>query len=211
MFIFNTDLLLIDVGWFKGIYTFIVAVVALLCFSAATQGFFFARNRIYETVALLLVALTFFRPGLWMDQVVAPWDPVKADTIMEVVAKAPVGSEVRYYIKTETDAGTPFKKFVEFKVPAGKTAAERLKKFGIVLVKEDGKWIVDGVEEGSQAKKVHKALDEIEQLFVPADQPPKELFFIPALLLLGLIIFTQRRRAGGGGRETAGQPAVSGA
>ena len=211
MFIFNTDLLLIDVGWFKGIYTFIIAVMAILCFSAATQGFFYARNRIYETVALLLIALTFFRPGLWMDQVVSPWDQVKTDTIMDVVAKASVGSSIRYYIKTETDAGAPFKKFVEFKVPAGKTAAERLKKFGIALVKEDGKWIVDGVEEGSAAKKVHKALDEIEQLYLPADQPPKELFFIPALLLLLLIIFSQRKRAGGSGRETMAQPAASGA
>ncbi|MEJ2121074.1 MAG: TRAP transporter permease [Alphaproteobacteria bacterium] len=211
MFIFNTDLLLIDVGWFKGIYTFIIAVMAILCFSAATQGFFFARNRVYETLALLLIALTFFRPGLWMDQVVAPWDSVKTDTIMDVVAKAPVGSAVRYYIKTETDAGAPFKKFVEFKVPEGKTAAERLKKFGVVLVKEDGKWIVDGVEEGSAAKKVHKALDEIEQLYLPASQPPKELFFIPALLLLLLIIFSQRKRAGGSGRETMAQPAASSA
>jgi hypothetical protein len=144
-----------------------------------------------------------------MDQVVPPWESVKTDTIMEVVAKAEVGSPVRYYIKTETDAGAPFKKFVEFKVSDGKTAAERLKKFGIVLVKEDGKWIVDGVEEGSAAKKVHKALDEIEQLFVPSAQPPKELFFIPALLLLLLIIFSQRKRAGGGGRETMAQPAAS--
>jgi len=209
MFIFNTDLLLIDVGWFKGIYTFIIAVIAILCFSSATQGYFFARNRVYETAALLLIALTFFRPGLWMDQLIAPWDQLKTDTIMEVVAKAPVGSPVRYYIKTETDAGAPFRKYVEFKVPAGKDAAERLKKFGVVLVKEDGKWIVDAVEEGSAAKKVHKALDEIERLYVPAAQPPKELFFIPALLLLLLIVFTQRRRAGGGGREGAVQAAPS--
>ena len=43
---------------------FVVAVVAMLLFAAATQGYFFARrNRIYETVALLLIAFTLFRPG----------------------------------------------------------------------------------------------------------------------------------------------------
>jgi len=211
MFIFNTDLLLIDVGWFKGIYTFIIAVIALLCFSAATQGYFFARSKVYETIALLLIALTFFRPGLWMDQVVHPWNTVKPDTLMTVIEKAPVGSKLRYYIKTETDAGEPFKKFVEFKVGAGKTAKERLKKFGIEVVKEDGVWIVDGVDEGTEARKVHKSSDEIEQVFVPADQPPKQLFFIPAFLLLLLIIFTQRRRAGGAGRDPSAQPAAAGA
>ena len=45
LFIFNTDLLLIDVGWIGGIFVFIVATAAMLIFAAATQGFFFARNR----------------------------------------------------------------------------------------------------------------------------------------------------------------------
>ncbi len=48
LFIFNTDLLLINVDWLHGIFIFIVATVAMLLFAAATQGWFLARNRIYE-------------------------------------------------------------------------------------------------------------------------------------------------------------------
>ena len=208
MFIFNTDLLLIDVTWFQGIYTFVIAVIALLCFSAATQGYFLVRTKAYEVVLLLLIALTFFRPGLWMDLIVAPWQAAKTDQLMEVVGKAPVDSKIRFFIKTETDAGEPRKQYVEFKVQEG-TAAERLKKFGIEVVREDGVWIVDSVEEGSQAKKFHKPSDEIEQLFVPADQPPKELFFIPAALLLALLIVVQRRRRGSGTDPASAQPAAA--
>src|SRR5690606_4893770 len=55
IFVFNTDLLLIDVGWLHGIGVFINATIAMLLFAAATQGFFMARSRLWETVTLLLV------------------------------------------------------------------------------------------------------------------------------------------------------------
>jgi TRAP-type uncharacterized transport system fused permease subunit len=67
LFIFNTDLLLIDVGWGQGIFVFVTATMAMLLFAAATQGWFFAKNRIWES-ALLLVAFSLFRPGFWMDE-----------------------------------------------------------------------------------------------------------------------------------------------
>ncbi|MGD9295075.1 MAG: TRAP transporter permease, partial [Roseobacter sp.] len=76
LFIFNTDLLLINVGWGQGIFVFITATIAMLLFAAATQGWFLTRNRIYESVALLLVAFTLFRPGFWMDMVSPPFDNV---------------------------------------------------------------------------------------------------------------------------------------
>ena len=47
LFVFNTELLLIDVSWQKSIVVFIVAVVAMLLFAAATQGYFLARSRIW--------------------------------------------------------------------------------------------------------------------------------------------------------------------
>ncbi len=199
MFIFNTDLLLIDVTWVEGIYTFIVALIAILCFSAATQGYFFTRNRIWETLALLLIALTFFRPGLWMDMIYEPHHRHAGEDVLEKVAEAPVGSTIRLHIKTETAEGIPFDTYVEFKVPEGANAAERLKKYGVVLVKEDGKYIVDELTPDSPAaKNKQKALDEILHVLTPADQPPKELFFLPGFLLLALLIFLQRRRAGPG-------------
>ena len=37
LFIFNTDLLLIDVSWVGGFLVFIVATVAILLFTAGTQ------------------------------------------------------------------------------------------------------------------------------------------------------------------------------
>ncbi|MCZ6861722.1 MAG: TRAP transporter permease [Alphaproteobacteria bacterium] len=205
MFIFNTELLLIDVGVAQGIYVFVIAVIAILCFAAATQGYFLTRSKAYETAVLLLVALTFFRPGLWMDILVNPWDKVAPDKLMQTVAKAEVGTKIRFFVGTETDAGKPFDKYVEFKVQAGKDAAARLKKYGVTIIKEDGQWIVDRVEEGSAAKKIdQQPSDEIKAVFKPADQPPKQLFYIPAILLLLLVVMMQRRRMRPGDAKGAG-------
>ena len=73
LFIFNTDLLLIDVTPLQGVIVFIVATAAMLLFTAGTQGYFMARSKIWESIALILIAFTLFRPGFWMDMVSPPF------------------------------------------------------------------------------------------------------------------------------------------
>ncbi len=41
LFIFNTDILLINVDWLDGIFMFIISTIGILIFSAAMQGYFF--------------------------------------------------------------------------------------------------------------------------------------------------------------------------
>ncbi|PKO56677.1 MAG: C4-dicarboxylate ABC transporter, partial [Betaproteobacteria bacterium HGW-Betaproteobacteria-21] len=63
MFIFNTQLLLIGItDAFHLIMTIDSATLASLMFAAATQGWFITRNRIHETLILLLVTFSLFRP-----------------------------------------------------------------------------------------------------------------------------------------------------
>ena len=45
LFIFNTDMLLIDVNWIQGIIIFIIATIAMLLFAAATQGWWLVKNK----------------------------------------------------------------------------------------------------------------------------------------------------------------------
>ena len=56
---------MIDVG---GVGHFIVVVgcsiIAMGCFVAATQGWLLTKSRWYESVLLLLICFTLFRPGL---------------------------------------------------------------------------------------------------------------------------------------------------
>jgi hypothetical protein len=63
LFIFNPTLILygVDLGTWSGIlqaiFVFVVATFAMLLFAAATQGYFLARSRIYESAALLVGGL----------------------------------------------------------------------------------------------------------------------------------------------------------
>ncbi|MGB5741874.1 MAG: TRAP transporter permease, partial [Sedimenticolaceae bacterium] len=95
LFIFNTDLLLINVDWAHGIFIFIMATIAILIFSAATQGFFIARSRFYESVVLLLVAFTLFRPGFWMDMLVPPYDDAEPTELAQAAGDLPPGEKLR--------------------------------------------------------------------------------------------------------------------
>ena len=68
MFIFNPQLLLIGIdSWPHLVLIVAGAITAMLVFAAATQGWFIARSRWYESVALLLVTFTLLRPGFWLD------------------------------------------------------------------------------------------------------------------------------------------------
>ena len=195
LFIFNTDLLLIDVDWAHGVFIFIVATVAMMIFAAATQGFMIAKSYRYESALLLLIAFTLFRPGFWMDRIVAPYDDVEATQIAQVVGKMEVGEELRLRILGQDSVGNPREFTAILPIVDGANGEERLKAAGLVTAERDGKVVVDNVDFGSVAQKAGLDWDQVVLLVrAPANQPWKELMYIPALLLLGLIYVMQRKR-----------------
>ncbi len=207
LFIFNTDLLLINVDFVHGIFIFVVATVAMLLFAAATQGWFLVRNRIWETVALLLLAFTFFRPGFWMDMVYPPYAERPASELSAAAHATPAGEQLRLRINGKDDVGNPRSWTVVLKVGAEKTGEARVKGLGLTLRKDGGKVIIDEVGFNSTAKTAGLDWDqEIAIVLQPIYQPTKYLIYIPALFLLGLIILLQRRRSAPG-TVTSGRPA----
>lgn len=195
LFIFNTELLLIDVNWAQGIFVFVVSTIAMLLFAAATQGWFLARNRIYETVLLLLVAFTLFRPGFWMDMVVPPFEDVPPAQIEQAFGDAQVGQDIRMTVNGMNAVGDPVTFTALIPVPEGETGADRVLAAGIEWIDNDGKVIIDNVTFDSVAQKAGLDWDqEIVAVKAPAPQPSKYWMFIPALVLLALVVVLQRRR-----------------
>ncbi len=196
LFIFNTELLLIDVTWAQGIFVFIIATVAMLLFAAATQGWFLAKNRIHETVLLLLVAFTLFRPGYWMDMVVAPYSEEAPSAIVEAAAATEPGQELRLRVAGRNDLGDPIEFVALLPIGEGATGEEKLEAAGIMFRIDGDKTIVDDVTFNSAAQGAGLDWDqEVLRVLKPASQPTKYLMFIPALVLLALVIFLQRGRA----------------
>ncbi|MEM7171218.1 MAG: TRAP transporter permease [Pseudomonadota bacterium] len=195
LFIFNTDLLLINVGWIDGIIIFIVATAAMLIFAAATQGFFLARNKAYETVLLLLIAFTLFRPGFWMDMISPPYDDVAPTELAKVADELKPGDEIRLRIDGVDDVGNPRSFVAVLPLGDGETGEDRLLNAGLTVLDQGDKVIIDDVAFDSAAQAAGLDWDQvIETVLAPRDQLPKQLMYIPALVLLGLIIVMQRAR-----------------
>ena len=201
LFIFNTDLLLIDVTWAEGILVFVMATIAMLCFAAATQGYFFARCRLWECALLLLIAFTLFRPGFWLDRIEPPFENIPAAQIEQRVAELPDGAVFRLKIEGETFDGKPVDTTVS--LPAGSmpsedaTGALRLEvETGLMLRQEDdGRFFVDDLAFDGPAEQAGLDFDyEVTEMQIERKRPPKEWFYLPALMLLCLLAFWQRRR-----------------
>jgi hypothetical protein len=196
MFIFNTQLLIIGVvNWLHLIIVIVSAIVAMLAFAASTQGFFLTKSRIWETVALFLIAFTLFRPGFWWDMVFPPLTEEPAAKLEQVVGDMDPGAQLRIMVKGEKMDGSEFTKTVMLPVGDAKTGAERLAGIGIETRVEEGKTLIDNVVFSSPAEKVGVDFDqEILNIQMPTKRLPKQLMFIPALLLYALIWFVQRGR-----------------
>jgi TRAP-type uncharacterized transport system fused permease subunit len=75
MFIFNTDLILHNVySWPQGLLIFVMACFGNFAFASATQGWFVAKNKIWEVPLLLSVTLILMRPDLIASLIGIPHD-----------------------------------------------------------------------------------------------------------------------------------------
>ena len=197
LFIFNTDLLLIDVGLWQGVAIFVIATIAMLIFAAATQGWFIVRSRWYESLILLLVAFTLFRPGFWMDLAFDPYrsvPPIELAQAMDRVEDS--DNPLRLHISGEDEIGNPRDFYVLMPVPEGANGQERLDNIGLALIEEDGRTLIDMVTYGSPAAELGLDFDqEILDVMVPVERRRKEWMWIPGLLLLAGVAGLQMRRA----------------
>ncbi|MBN1958390.1 MAG: TRAP transporter permease [Desulfuromonadales bacterium] len=196
MFIFNTQLLMIGIDhWYHLVVTIVAAILAMLAFAAGTQGYFLVKSRIWETAALLLVALMLFRPGLVWDRIFPPLTEEPPNQLEEYVGQMDPGSPLRLELKGETLKGKEFTKTIMFNIGAEATPRERLDAIGFETRDEDGRIFIDNVVFASPAEKAGVDFDqEILNLQVTLPRPPKELMFIPTIALYGFIYFLQSRR-----------------
>lgn len=202
MFIFNTDLLLIDVGWAQGILVFIIASIAILVFTAGTMGHFLTRNSIVESVLLVVIAFCLFRPDYIMDRIMPPFTDVPPAVLETAIGDASVGSELRIVVSgPDFMSGEAKSTTLVLPVEGDGTGADRLDGLGLMLIQEDGMVKLDEPMFGTPFVNVMSGFDfygdvpvVVSEIKAPAKQMPKELVFIPALLLLAAIAWLQNGR-----------------
>ncbi|WP_170310694.1 TRAP transporter permease [Leucothrix arctica] len=202
VFIFNTDLLLIDVGFAQGVLVFVIASIAILIFTAGTMGWFITKSRFYESIALILISFALFRPDFVMDHIQPPFKAVPAVQVTSALDDAKSGDEVRLIVSgPDFDTGEIKETTLVVSIDGDKSGADRLSETGLALIAEGDVMKMDEPGFSSPYVKTLESFDfygdkpvEIKTVQASASQLPKELVFIPALLLLFGVVLLQRRR-----------------
>jgi hypothetical protein len=197
MFVFNTQLLMMGIdSWWHLALTIFSATTAMLIFSAATQGWWFTKNKWWETILLLVLTFSLFRPGYWWDMIYPSKNLIQGSQIVEIAEDLKPGQTLELRVEGENLEGNYVAKTVRLPFEDHLiTGEERIASMGLMLLENDGKMIVDMVEFGSPAETSGIDFDwEIKWVIQDAERPMKEWVFVPVLIIIGLMIANQKRR-----------------
>lgn len=208
MFIYNPILILygVDLGTLYGVLTaigvFCVATFAMLLFAAATQGYFLAPSRLWESAVLLLVAFTLFVPNFWLDRVQPRFEESPPITLSEAFDAAAPGETVRFTVSgPDFTTGAPSQVTLVHQVEEDDPETGRAEAAGLFLLPEGDHMMMEEPAFGSFYHSKLNRFDfygaepvEVVSLQKPADRMSSLVFYIPAMLLLGLVVMVQRRR-----------------
>tara|TARA_B100001996_G_scaffold279523_1_gene220028 strand:+ start:10 stop:747 length:738 start_codon:yes stop_codon:yes gene_type:complete len=195
VFLFNHELLLIGIeNIWHALVVIITSLIGILVFTAATQGWFVNKLRWYEIVIFLLISLSFLRPDYIMDKFYPKFEYSSLQiSNLEMVTLKP-GNDVHIKVTRNTDYGERYKLFVIEKNSFDKNYS--LQNYGINLVDQEGKTIVDTLDWKGQAKKDGMEMGDIITEFKVEnlERPNKGIVYPFALLLLVSVGYLNYRR-----------------
>lgn len=197
IFVFNTELLLIGVNDLMSfLFILVTGLVAMLTFAAGTQGFFITRSRLWESVAMVIIALSIFRPNFWIDFVAPPYDPRPASELMEIVASKPADDFIRLQIEGLDMRGNEVSKVVMLNLGPESEPVERLRHAGLEVMAMGDRVQIMNVAFSSEAERygVNFGMEITEVVTPNTRRPHPVVVYIPALLFLGGIYLLQHRR-----------------
>ena len=185
VFLFNHELLLIGVeNIWHAFLVIITSLIGILVFTAATQAWFVNKMRWYEIIAFLLISLSFLRPDYVMDKFYPKFEysPLQINNLEMVTLKP--DHDVHIKVTRNTDYGERYKLFVIENNSFDKNYS--LKDYGVSLVDQEGKMIIDTLDWKGLAKKDGIEMGDIitEFKIENLDRPNKAIVYPFALLFL---------------------------
>ncbi|MCU7844397.1 MAG: TRAP transporter permease [Candidatus Thiodiazotropha sp. (ex Monitilora ramsayi)] len=197
MFIFNTELLLIGVdGFIDFVRVAGQGLIAMLLFVSATQGWLMMRNRWWETVLLLLIAFSLFRPDFWRDQLFPAYDFQPAAAVEAHLQGLSTDDTVRLQVEVEQDDGSMQLRDVLLTL-SSVSGEGRLRQLGFITEPDGDSLRVNDIAFMSPAETAGLEPGftvRIAGYYTALRQPESSWFLLPPLLLLGCIVLIQIRR-----------------
>ncbi|HJM78814.1 MAG TPA: TRAP transporter permease [Candidatus Pelagibacter bacterium] len=186
IFLFNHELLLIGIeNIWHGILVIITSLIGILVFSAATQGWFINKLRWFEIMIFLVISISFLSPEFVLNKFYPKFNYINLNDANTVTLQSK--KDVHIKITRPSPYGERYKLF---EIKKGTFDEEfNLEKYGLNLVKKEGKIIVDTLNWKGEAKKSGFEMNDIitELKTENFDRPNKDVVYIFSLILL--IIF----------------------
>ena len=193
VFLFNHELLLIGIeNIWHALMVIITSLAGILVFTSATQGWFINRLKWYEILIFLFISISLLSPEFVLNKFYPKYNYVDVSKINEL--KLDPKKEIRFKVTRITEYGERYKLFVinknTFKT---EYSAEE---YGINIIAENNKYIVDTLTWNGKAKKSGFELgDYISEIKTEnTDRPSKTIVYPLAILLLLVFGYLNSRR-----------------
>lgn len=197
MFIFNTQLLLMDIGSLWQLLLVVsTAVTAMLLFAAATQGYWIVRCKWYEVILLLALSFAFFRPDFFWHSWYPPYTEQPGSQVLQIASELDDGQALVLRVQGDDLFGDPVDRVVSVLLPANAgSAEERFKHFGLTLQTDQQVTLIQWVDFASEAQNLGLDFDwQIVSVRQPNQVPSANWLYLPLSLALLLLAWWQRRR-----------------
>jgi len=193
VFLFNHELLLIGIeNIWHGLLVIITSLIGILVFTSATQAWFINRLRWYEIIIFLLISISLLAPEFVLNKFYPKYNYMDINKIHLI--KLDPNKEARFKVTRPSNYGERYKLFVikkdTFEIEYS------LEQYGISLIKEDSRVIVDTLQWNGKAKKSgFETGDYISEFKLEnADRPNKGVIYPIAILLLIIFGYLNSRR-----------------
>ena len=193
VFLFNHELLLIGIeNVWHGLLVIITSLIGILVFTSATQAWFINRLRWYEIIIFLLISISLLAPEFILNKFYPKYNYMDINKIH--LMKVDFNKEARFKVTRPSNYGERYKLFV-IKKNTFETEYS-LEQYGISLIREENRVIVDTLQWNGKAKKSgFETGDYISEFKIEnADRPNKGIIYPIAILLLIIFGYLNSRR-----------------
>ena len=193
VFLFNSELLLIGIeSIWHGLMVIATSLIGILVFTSATQGWFINKLRWYEIIIFLIISISLLSPEFILNKFYPKYNYLSIEEINK--KQFDYNKEIRIKITRLTEYGERYKLFVIEKNSFDENFS--LDDYGMSLVVEDNKTIIDTLKWNGIAKKSGLDTGDIINEFKIENQnrPKKEIIYPIALILLSIFGYLNIRR-----------------
>ena len=204
MFLFNNEIILYNISslW-HGSFTILLSITGIMLFSAATQGYFLTKNKLYESLLLLLLSITVLYPKFWIDVIYPRFKLIDNKALDMPLSKSDIFDGAKFRLKLQAINQLGQKNDVFLHIDLIRLAGERannvleaIRDSGVdIRADSQNRLIVTHISNNIHNPNSYLEVgSQIDDIYISKKQPNKNLPLIPAAALIFLTYCLQKMR-----------------